>query len=673
MGKSMFSNYTILVVDDEVGSRDIITNSLKDRLGFKEVYVASDGKEGLEKFEKLNPDIVMTDISMPIMDGIEMVSHIKKRDREVFIVVLTAFDKSEYILSMIEMGVGHFLIKNRGLRHIEDELIKIVRILDAKREALNSRTMLENYKNIIDITNIVSATDEKGVITSVNDKFCEISKYSRDELIGKSHNIVRHPETPKAAFAQMWKDIKEGKVWHGVLKNRAKDGSTYLVDSVIAPMYDEKGKRNGYLAIRHDLTDLFMKDELIKKQALDPLTNLGSRIKLMNDIQEAKNPKLIILNIDDFSSVNETFGSSFGDELIIEVAKRLVTNAAKGVMIYRLYADEFALLIDDISSSEDWDEFISTYIEFVSKESFVVQNQEIDLSFTAGIAVGKENIINRANIAYRYAKSHKETFYFYNERLKQEDDKREENLTWNTEIKRALSEGDILSYLQPIYSYGSSAIDKYETLVRLRKKDGSIISPYFFLDVAKRSKLYSSITKKMFENTILLSKKHPDKEFSVNLSILDISNKDTIHFIYENLQKFEAGKNIVFEITEQESLDYRLIKEFAKKAKNEFDAKIAIDDFGSGYSNFEHLMEIELDYLKIDGSIIKKITTSKESIILIDAIISFSKNLNIKTIAEFVSSVEIFEKLKGMGIDYAQGYYIGEPSASVQKKPLFEE
>lgn len=672
MDKSIFSDYKILIVDDDIAARSALFFNLKEQMGFGEVYSAQDGFEGLELLDSFAPDIIMTDIAMPKMDGLEMVTRIKEIDAQIPIVILSAFDSSEFLIKAINLGVNNFIIKPSGMKRLKGELEKIVSMLAIKKEAETSRSMLENYKKLIDVSNIVSMTDEKGVITYVNDKFCQTSKYTREELIGKSHNIVRHPETPKSAFADMWRDIKEGKTWHGVLKNRAKDGSTYLVDSTIAPIVDKGGKRNGYLAIRHDLTDLFNKDEIIKQQSIDALTNLGSRVKLIEDIHASKNPMLMIVNIDDFSSVNETFGTKFGDNLIVEVAKRFVSVVNKGMMLYRMYADEFALLIDDCCSSDDWDGFLEQTVSKLSTEGYMVHNQEIDLSFTAGVAKGSGNIINRANIAYRHAKNHKDPIYFFNDKLKEDDARREENIKWNTEVKRALNDDDILSFFQPIYSYENSAIEKYETLVRLRDKEGKIISPYYFLDVAKRSKLYGAITKKMFLNTIKTAEYYPNKEFSINLSILDLSNNDTVAYIFEGLEQCKCAENIVFEITEQESLDYRIIKDFAKRVKGEFGSKVAIDDFGSGYSNFEHLIEIDLDYLKIDGSIIKKIITSKESLILTEAIISFSKKLNIKTVAEFVSSKEIFDKLKEIGIDFAQGYYIGAPEDWVRESPILE-
>lgn len=666
-----FSLFSILIVDDDASQRKLLKKNFSEAFGFKDVFEAGNGKEALDVYEEKHPDIVMTDIVMPKINGLELIEKLKAKDPTLPIIVLTTHDMPEYILNALSLGVSKFILKPIEMSHIRLQLEKVVKQLCATLELERSRLILENYKKVIDVSNIVSITDEKGVITYVNDKFCEVSRYSRDELIGRSHNIVRHPESSASVFAEMWSEIKAGKMWHGVLKNMAKDGTTYIVDSTIAPIIEPETGSRSYLAIRHDLTDIFKKDEIIKQQSIDPLTNLGNRVRLINDVSNSKNPLLAIINIDEFSSINETFGNILGDKLLVEVSKRLAKLASKETILYRIYADEFALLVQDYDSNDDWREFLLNTIKDLSDESYVVDGQEIGLSFTSGVATHDGSIISRANIAYRYAKEHKDTIYFYNEELRAIDKKREENIKWNRELKRAIGEGDILTYFQPIYNAKTGRIDKYEALVRLRDQNAKIISPFFFLDVAKRSKLYGSITKQIVATTLAKSKES-DADFSINISMLDLHNAETLSFICDALSKHDKCENIIFEITEQESLDYDVIKSFAKNVKAKHGCKIAIDDFGSGYSNFEHLVEIELDFIKIDGSIIKKIATSKESMILVKAIISFSHKLELKTVAEFVGDQLTFDTLKNADIDFMQGFYIGQPAETLQKDPLFK-
>ncbi|MFP4487202.1 MAG: EAL domain-containing protein [Campylobacterales bacterium] len=487
--------------------------------------------------------------------------------------------------------------------------------------------------------------------------------------------IITDVRMPKLDGFDMIKEIKKISPFQKVVVVSAYSDSSKLMEFInigVDGFLQKPIKYEQFLVMLHKVAlqlDAKLKEETIKRQTHDELTGLANRVKLIDDIKEAKSPILAIINIDDFSSINETFGTSLGDEVIHEVGKRVVSILPNSNTVpYRVYADEFAILVDLDKESID-DDFFEIIIKRLSGAPYFIENQEISLSFTAGVAREHINLINRASFAYKYAKQNKKSIYEYDEYLKKQDRDREGNIKWIIELKRAINEGDIVAFFQPIRNLKTGKVEKYESLVRLRKSDGTIVSPFFFLDIAKGAKLYSSITRIMFDKVLEALHNHRDYQFSINLSMLDIANRDIMDYIYKNLELLEKehSKRIVFELTEQESLDYAAICEFSKKIKQDYGCKIAIDDFGSGYSNFEHLIELDLDYLKIDGSIIKKIAQNDESTILTEAIAGFSRKLGLKTIAEFVSSKEINDKLKAIDIDYTQGFYNnGEPKERIE-------
>ncbi|MCF6173838.1 MAG: EAL domain-containing protein, partial [Campylobacteraceae bacterium] len=165
-----------------------------------------------------------------------------------------------------------------------------------------------------------------------------------------------------------------------------------------------------------------------------------------------------------------------------------------------------------------------------------------------------------------------------------------------------------------------------------------------------------SIIRKAFETFKLTS-----NEFSFNLSFLDISNKTTNKFIFDILNEYDIGSWVVFEILESEGIyNYDMVLKFVETVKS-FGAKIAIDDFGSGYSNFERILKLQPDYIKIDGSLIKNIDKNDDMKILTQTIVDFANKLDIKTIAEFVHSKEVLDTITKIGVDFAQGYYINKP------------
>lgn len=218
----------------------------------------------------------------------------------------------------------------------------------------------------------------------------------------------------------------------------------------------------------------------------------------------------------------------------------------------------------------------------------------------------------------------------------------------------------------PVYQAivnNNNEILKYEALMRLREFEGEkakLISPYFFLEIAIKSKIYPQLTEVMIAKTFRDMKKN-GHNFSINLTFDDIINSHIVDMLRSQIKKYAIANQITFEIVESENID-----DFphAKKFVQEFKAmgvQIAIDDFGTGYSNFTHVLELEPDYLKIDGSLIKNIEHDKKSYELVKSIVNFSKSLGIQTIAEFVSSKEIFEICESLGIDQFQGYYFSEP------------
>jgi len=180
-----------------------------------------------------------------------------------------------------------------------------------------------------------------------------------------------------------------------------------------------------------------------------------------------------------------------------------------------------------------------------------------------------------------------------------------------------------------------------------------------------KSKLYPEITKKIVEKSFKYFENR-DYEFSINISIEDILNADTVAFLFNALKNYKNPNRVVFEILETDKIEnYTILKDFINDIK-EFGCKIAIDDFGSGYSNFSHILELNVDYLKIDASLVKNILTDENSKKITQTIINFAKDLNMQTIAEFVEDKESLELLKEMNSDYAQGYYIGKPSGNIQ-------
>ncbi|MCT7628052.1 EAL domain-containing protein [Aliarcobacter butzleri] len=557
------------------------------------------------------------------------------------------FTNTEYILFLLILLLLIFFI------------LKLKEFKKLKKE----NHILKQYNEATKDSNIISTADLKGNITYVNDKFCEVSLYTYEEVLGKSHSIVRGEEDDEI-FQQLWETIKNKKVWYGVLKNKKKNGDFYWVDINIRPILNEKNEIIEYIAIRHEITDLVLKTEELKRNLrLDSLTNIGNRYKLIEDVSKSVNPCISILDIVSFSDVNDFFGYKTGDNVLKIVARKIeeLLIDKENYRVYRDHSDTFCI----VAQNEDRDKFIKNIDEIsktIAKVPIVIKSRElyVQLSYVFSFE-SKENLLETANIIKRYSHANK-NIIIYDKALELEKDY-EKNIFWTLKIKKALDEDKIVPYFQPIYNLKTSKIEKYEALVRLI--DGNnVISPYYFLDISKKSKQYLQLTKTMIQKTFDYFR-DKDFEFSINLTFEDIKSEYISSFIIELLKEYEIGHRVVFEIVESEEIDnFRKINEFFVTIR-EYGCKIAIDDFGSGYSNFEYLAKLNVDYIKIDGSLIKDILINKSSQNIVSMLVNFAKGQKVKTIAEFVSNKDILNKVRELGIDYVQGYYIKEPIASI--------
>lgn len=409
-------------------------------------------------------------------------------------------------------------------------------------------------------------------------------------------------------------------------------------------------------------------EELKNSLLLERLTHLPNRLRLIDDIALNANSEslhLALINIDRFKDINDLYGYEVGDKILKQVALAAQNICENKNSVYKLPSDEYALFT---TANVPQKEFIKTVKKLISKiqeSEFEVSGNSIFITLSCGIASNQDSLLTKANVALQMAKNNSKSIVVYDNSL---DTK--ERITQNIEgallLKNAIKEDRIVPFFQPIYNTATKKIEKYESLARIVLEDGKVIPPIRFLDIAIKSKLYPEITKSIVRKSFEFFKEK-DYEFSINISIHDIENKKTMQFILGEVQKFPNPKNITFEILESDKVEnYEKLNKFIKEMKSH-GCKIAIDDFGSGYSNFSHILELNVNYLKIDSSLVRHITKDENSRVIVRTIINFASNLNLKTIAEFVEDKESTDMLEKMGVDFIQGYYIGKPESGLNK------
>ncbi|MGA1847176.1 EAL domain-containing protein [Deferribacter abyssi] len=404
--------------------------------------------------------------------------------------------------------------------------------------------------------------------------------------------------------------------------------------------------------------------KLKKAATIDYLTGLYNRYHLLNDLRYCKEHFLFIINIDNFKHINNFYGVRVGDEFLKVFGKEITELVEKTykAKIYRLGSDDFGVLVR--KEHVDNPEKVANYlVNKIESNEFKIFQWSISVSISIGIS-SDEPLLEKADIALKYVKRNSRVKYaIYNENLNFEKDV-EINMKVLKSLKVALEADKIIPYFQPIVDNKTGVINKFECLVRMLDEKDEMVSPGVFLDVAKKGKLYGAITKRVIEKSFCYFK-NKSCEFSINISVDDIIDNATKLFIIDKLKKYpEIAKRLTFEILESEGIEnFEVVLEFIKDVK-EYGTSIAIDDFGSGYSNFSYLLQLNVDYIKIDGSLIKNIHIDNNSELIVSTIVSFAKRLNIKTVAEFVHNEEVYKKVIELGIDYSQGFFIGKPLAS---------
>lgn len=406
------------------------------------------------------------------------------------------------------------------------------------------------------------------------------------------------------------------------------------------------------------------KAEINKIESIDSLTLLPNRKKLIEIIELCDAPALAILNVDSFKEINDFYGHKAGDAVLSQIGKKLSDIASEdGYEVFKLSADEYAVFKES-SCKNEFSGYIENLIDKMDSETFSYDENEIAVSFSAGIAIGKSSLLAKADMALKEAKRSKKSFVVYEESLKVMEIY-SHNLTWSKKLRSAIKEDRIISYFQPIVDNKTLEVKKYECLARMIDGVGNSISPQYFLDISKKNRLYPKITKKMLDMAfeMFAGKRY---EFSINLCVEDMLDHTTRSYIYSKLEDYAGRAKVSFEIVESERIeDYAEVKDFIGMVKK-LGGKIAIDDFGSGYSNFEHILRLNVDYIKIDASMIKNIDNDKNSQIIVDTIVGFAKKLGIKTIAEYVHSEGVFNKVRELGVDMSQGFYFSAPVEEIK-------
>ncbi len=655
-------HYDLFIIDNHIKFENFKEYS-KDKIRNVNISLFS-------KFEEIIKEIEFVDLLVVHIDSLEYFKIIEK------------YLKPEtYTIFIINNNADLRKItnsKNYNILYEPLDFDKLISKIKYYIQNINNHLSLRNedeFSNSI-INNInypIFSVDSEHVIFSNNHFFELTNCFSVDEINEKYKSVKNIFEKEEGCITSLNNEfLNDSK--NNNLKVCIKDAENKKKFFSIQKI--NLSHNNTNIIILNDIShELEHKHELYKLLYTDNLTKLPNRAKLIEDLQNniLQLKAVSLLNINSFKEVNDFFGHKVGDSILIDVGK-LISQSIKdnsSLKLYKFPSDTYCIT-NTMDSKDEFEELIKSIVDLIYKKVFIFEHYEIDIRITAGISFSdKNNKLITADIAMQSAKKDRKDYLIFFDELDKFQEY-ENNMFWTKKLKSAFTNNTIEVFFQPLVNNQTLNVDKYECLVRLIDEDGKIINPYFFLNISKKSNQYTKLTKIVIEKSFKKFENLPF-EFSVNISYEDIENIDFLDFIKEMLAKYNVSNRVVFEILEDENIkNYNLLISFIDEIKN-LGCKVAIDDFGSGYSNFEHLLKMNVDYLKIDSSLIKNVAKDDNSYKITKTIIDFAKSLNLKTIAEFVENEEIFKITKELGADYSQGYFFSAPIAEPNIKDFKEK
>lgn len=533
---------------------------------------------------------------------------------------------------------------------------------------------------------IVAITDAQGVISHINNKFCEISQYSRDELIGKTHRIINSGYHSTKFFKDLWATISSGEIWNGDLCNRAKDGSIYWVQTTIVPFLDGDGRPKKYIAIRADITLRKQVEQRIYYLARhDALTDLPNRTQFYERLKQivdelaysSEHVALLALDLDNFKDINDRMGHGMGDKLLIQVANILRGCIREEDVVARLGGDEFVVLFTHLDDNpviaEHQAESLAQRIRKALDITFDLDGLQANCSCSVGLRLfnrsdkSKTELIKQADMAlYKAKEQGRNTVFTFTSQLQSEVLERSILLH---DLQQALSRNEFYLHYQAIVNKNQRARG-FEALIRWQHPTRGLLAPGVFIEIAEDSNLIIPIgqwvletaCKQLVEWSRCSSTAH--LVMFVNVSALQFEDARFVSNVRNALRRTGANPSLLcLELTE--SVFLTDVEKNIRKMEElrAIEVRFALDDFGTGYSSLQHLKRLPLDLLKLDASFVKGLPNDSNDVAITETILALAHTLNLRVVAEGVETEAQFMHLLEQGCDVFQGYYFARPAA----------
>ena len=690
MMEPLAGNLVLLTIDDEESLRSSVAAFFED-CGFT-VLQACDGRAGLEMIRTHSPDVVITDLRMPNVDGLGVVDAVRLLDNNLPIIVLSGAGLLADAVEALRRGAWDYLPKPLA-DLIELELV-VARCLERARLAEESRNYHERREALVkeravelhklstaveQSANSVVITDANGVIEYVNPKFTEVSGYSREEAIGQTPRILNSGKQSDGYYADLWATISSGREWRGEICNNSKDGRRYWELSSIAPVKDESGTITNYVSIKEDISGRKLQEEQLYHQAnFDALTGLPNRYYFQKHLElrlavinrESQYLVLMVLDIDNLKYVNDIFGHEFGDLLIQQIARRLETVCGHSSVVSRFVGDEFTVIapfVTDPDEARQRAELISSALNDV----FTVRGTEIMATASIGVVVYPEDgecveslLKNGEAAMYHAKKMGKNSIFFYTREL---NSQLEERFALEAKLHKALDRGEFTLDYQPQINHATGAVIGAEALLRWTPTGEGRVSPALFIPILEESGMIVAVGEWVLWQACSQAVEWqklglPELRMSVNISALQFMRSDLDVAVKGVLESTGLDPHrLCLELTESMVMVDSIRTLEKMTTLSDLGVVLSLDDFGTGYSSLEYLGRMPIDELKIDMSFVQRMLVTRNDAAVVSTIIAMGHGLGMTLVAEGVETEEQLRYLAERECGIIQGFYFSRP------------
>ncbi len=526
----------------------------------------------------------------------------------------------------------------------------------------------------------VLITDTQGLIEYVNPTFLKSKGYAADEVLGLTPRILKSGQMDSRVYAQLWTDLKSGRVWRGEFENRRKDGSLLWERTTVTPLRDEHGVVTHYMAVNEDVTKRKAAETRVWHQANhDTLTDLPNRVLFQDRLAQAvawarrrhNQVAVLFIDLDHFKTVNDTLGHGVGDELLRQTAGRLRECLRDTDTLARLGGDEFTIVLVHDGRDRDNALVAQRILEALRKPFLVGDGKEVLIGGSIGITLFPQDaqdvagLVRNADTAmYRAKASGRNTFRFFTADMNTEI---QAQIDMENDLRRAVRDMDLTVYYQPVVDSRTLQVMGAEALVRWPRSENTFVPPAQFIPIAEELGLIEEIGGWVLWNACTQArawqeKLRPGFRMAVNVSWRQIK----VPGFEERVREVLDGVGLAPEFLELEINESLLLNDPkgvapVLAALDNLGVQLAVDNFGTSHSSIKHLRQYPFSILKLDRSCVADVLTSHEDAVLVETATSMARKLGLRVVAEGVETEEQLAFLRENYCDLIQGFLFGPP------------